>query len=61
MNKIFSEIPTKNTLAEKKLQPRTKKAMSKKMWNQKMDGQGQCNDSVGGNKILIITIQAAKY
>jgi len=31
------------------------------MWNQKMGGQGQCGDSADGNKILIITIQAAKY
>jgi len=26
-----------------------------------MGGQGQCSDSANGNKILIITIQAAKY
>jgi len=26
-----------------------------------MGGQGQCSDSADGNKILNITIQAAKY
>ena len=54
-------ISTKNTLAVKKLQPRTKKmAMLKKIWNQKMGGQWQRSDSADGNKILIITIQTTK-
>ena len=35
--------------------------MLEKIWNQKMGGQGQHSDSADGNKILIITIQAAKY
>jgi len=38
-----------------------KKVMLKKIGNQKMGSQGQCSDSADGNKILIITIQAAKY
>jgi len=38
---IFTNIiSTKNTLAVKKLQQRTKKVMLKKMLNQKMGGQG---------------------
>jgi len=41
---------------------RTKKGHVEKDVKSKMGGQGQCSDSTAdGNKILIITIQAAKY
>jgi len=58
-----NNIPTKNTLAVKKLRPRTKKRPS---WNRceikKWVAKGsECSDSADGNKILIITIQAAKH
>jgi len=37
--------PNQNTLAVKKLQSRTKKAMLKRCEIKKMGGQGQCSDS----------------
>ena len=51
-----------NTLAvKKKLRPRTKKRPGVKRCEIKMGGQGQWSVTADGNKILIITIQAAKH
>ena len=51
-------ISTKNTLVVKKEQPRTKKGLDKK---DVMGCQGLCSVTADGNKILIITSQAAKH
>ena len=60
---IRNYISTKNTLGVKKERPRTKKR--KKAWIKrseiKMGGQGLCSVTADGNKILIITSQAAKH
>ena len=54
-------ISTKNILAVKKEQPRAKKGLGKRDVKSKMGCQGLCSVTADGNKILIITSQAAKH
>ena len=51
----------KHPCCKKKLWPRTKKRPGVKRCEIKMGGQGQWSVTADGNKILIITIQAAKH
>ena len=62
--KLLKHYSTKNTLGVKKEQPRTKrkkKGLDKKEMRSKWAAKGQCSVSADRNKILIITIQAAKH
>ena len=54
------DISTKNTLAIKKLWPRTKIGHAEKDVKSKMGSQRQRSDSADESKILISTIQAEK-
>ena len=54
---ICGKISIKNTLAVKKVLKR----LGVKRCEIKMGGQGQWSVTADGNKILIITIQAAKH